>query len=174
MEPYAIDMVGRWGELGARPSSNPEVPMRFVPAVALLLASGSVLQGQERPPEVRYITPPGAAATLPFSQAVRVGHMLYLSGMLGTDSTNRLAPGGIEAETRQTLTNIKAALEANGSSMDRVVKCLVMLADIAEWGRMNTVYVTFFPGHRPARSAFGATGLALNARVEIECTATVP
>jgi enamine deaminase RidA (YjgF/YER057c/UK114 family) len=58
--------------------------------------------------------------------------------------------------------------------MDRVVKCLVMLADIGEWARMNTVYVTFFPTHRPARSAFGATGLALGARTEIECIATVP
>ncbi len=149
--------------------------MRFrLSAAVLALLPPSGLLAQDRPPEVRYITPPGAAATLPFSQAVRVGHMLYLSGMLGTDASNRLVPGGIEAETRQTLTNIKAALEANGSSMDRVVKCLVMLADIAEWGRMNTVYVTFFPTHKPARSALGASGLALNARVEIECMATVP
>ena len=137
---------------------------------ALLLAAPLAAQA----PEVKYIVPTGAAATLPFSPAVRVGHMLYLSGQLGTDSTNRLVPGGIEAETRQTMTNIKRLLEANGSSMDRVVKCLVMLADIAEWGRMNTVYVTFFPTHRPARSALGASGLALNGRVEIECMATVP
>ncbi len=148
--------------------------MRPVTAALTLLALPGLAGAQERAPEVRYITPPGAAATLPFSQAVKVGHMLYLSGMLGTDSSNRLVPGGIEAETRQTMLNIKAALEANGSSLDRVVKCLVMLADIAEWGRMNTVYVTFFPTHRPARSALGASGLALNARVEIECMATVP
>jgi 2-iminobutanoate/2-iminopropanoate deaminase len=64
-------------------------------------------------------------------------------------------------------------LEANGSSMDRVVKCLVMLADMAEWGAMNRVYVTFFPNHLPARSAMGASGLALGARVEIECMAVV-
>jgi 2-iminobutanoate/2-iminopropanoate deaminase len=140
--------------------------------VASLLLLATPLAAQA--PEVKYIVPTGAAATLPFSPAVRVGHMLYLSGQLGTDSTNRLVPGGIEAETRQTMTNIKRLLEANGSSMDRVVKCLVMLADIAEWGRMNTVYVTFFPTHRPARSAMGASGLALNGRVEIECIATVP
>lgn len=143
-------------------------------AVAAVAATAPGLSAQDKAPEVKYITPTGAAATLPFSPAVKVGHMLYLSGVLGTDSTNKLVPGGIEAETRQTMTNIKRTLEANGSSMDRVVKCLVMLADIGEWGKMNTVYVTFFPTHRPARSAMGASGLALGGRVEIECMATVP
>jgi 2-iminobutanoate/2-iminopropanoate deaminase len=111
--------------------------------------------------------------SLPFSAAVRVGDMLYLSGQIGTDSAGALVTGGIEAETRQTLDNIRVVLEANGSSMDRVVKCLVMLADMAEWGAMNRVYVTFFPDHLPARSAMGASGLALAARVEIECMAVV-
>jgi reactive intermediate/imine deaminase len=142
-----------------------------VVAVALLVAAP--LAAQEKPPEVKYIVPAGAAATLPFSPAVRVGHVLYLSGQLGTDSTNKLVAGGIEGETRQALTNIKKVLEANGSDMDHVVKCLVMLADIGEWARMNSVYVTFFPVHKPARSAFGATGLALGGRLEIECIATV-
>jgi reactive intermediate/imine deaminase len=140
-------------------------------AVPMLLVAAP-LTAQDKP-EVKYIVPTGAAATLPFSPAVRVGPMLYLAGQLGTDSTNKLAAGGIEAETRQALTNIKRLLEANGSDMDHVVKCLVMLADIAEWGKMNTVYVTFFPTHRPARSAMGASGLALSGRVEIECMATV-
>ncbi len=110
---------------------------------------------------------------LPFSAAVRVGDMLYLSGQLGTDSSGSLVPGGIGPETRQTMENIRAVLEANGSSLDRVVKCLVMLADMAEWGAMNREYVTFFPDHLPARSALGASGLALGARVEIECMAVV-
>lgn len=110
---------------------------------------------------------------LPFSAAVRVGDMLYLSGQLGTDSGGDLVDGGIEPETRQTMQNIRALLEANGSSMDRVVKCLVMLADMGEWSAMNGVYVTFFPDHLPARSAMGASGLALGARVEIECIAVV-
>ncbi len=82
--------------------------------------------------------------------------------------------GGIVPETRQTMENIRAELERNGSSMSRVVKCLVMLADISEWGAMNQVYVTFFPSRLPARSAIGASGLALGARVEIECLATGP
>ena len=111
--------------------------------------------------------------SLPFSEAVRVGSMLYLSGQIGTDSTLRLVPGGIVPETRQTLENIRAVLERHGSSLDRVVKCTVMLADISEWGTVNSVYVTFFPGRKPARSALGANGLALGARVEIECWATV-
>lgn len=149
--------------------------MRTMTVLAALtvLAVPSVLSGQDKP-AVQYITPAGAAATLPFSPAVRVGTLLYLSGQLGIDSTNKLAPGGIEAETRQALTNIKKLLEANGSDMDHVVKCLVMLADIGEWAKMNSVYVTFFPVHKPARSAFGATGLALGGRLEIECIATVP
>ena len=146
--------------------------MTYRLALPLLLVAAP-LAAQAKAPEVKYIVPTGAAATLPFSPAVRVDHMLYLAGQLGTDSTNKLVAGGIEPETRQALSNIKRLLEANGSGMDHVVKCLVMLADIAEWGRMNTVYVTFFPTHRPARSAMGASGLALGGRVEIECMATV-
>jgi 2-iminobutanoate/2-iminopropanoate deaminase len=109
--------------------------------------------------------------SLPFSEAVRVGDMLYLSGQLGTDSTGRLVPGGIGPETRQALGNIAAALARHGSSPDRVVKCTVMLADIAEWPAMNEAYVAFFGSHRPARSAFGTSGLALGARLELECMA---
>nr|WP_286828192.1 Rid family detoxifying hydrolase [Kordiimonas sp. UBA4487] len=114
-------------------------------------------------------------ASLPFSKAVRVGDMLYLSGELGAKpGTMAMVPGGIGPETRQTMDNIKATLEANGSDMDHVVKCLVMLADINEWAAMNDVYRTYFSdGKFPARSAMGASGLALGARVEIECLATV-
>ena len=100
--------------------------------------------------------------------------MLYLSGAVGNlPGTLTLAEGGIEGETRQTMENIKATLEKYGSSMAEVVKCTIMMADISEWGAMNDVYVTYFPGHKPARSALGANGLAIGARVEIECLATV-
>lgn len=109
---------------------------------------------------------------LPFSAVVRAGPMLYLSGQLGTDSTGRLVAGGVGPETDQALTNVRALLEREGSGMDRVVRCTAMLADMSEWGEMNRVYVRHFPaGRLPARSAFGAGGLALGARVEIECTA---
>ena len=111
---------------------------------------------------------------LPFSDAVRFGDLLFLSGKIGNEpGAMQLAPGGIKGETRQALENIKAAVERYGSSMDRVVKCTVFLADMAEWPAMNEVYVTFFPTNKPARSALGATGLALGARVEIECIAAL-
>jgi 2-iminobutanoate/2-iminopropanoate deaminase len=111
---------------------------------------------------------------LPFSEAVRVGHMLYLSGQIGLDyTTSSLAEGGIAGETRQTLENIKAALEKHGSSLAEVVKCTVFLADIKEWAAMNEIYITYFPTSPPARSAVGNSGLAMGARIEIECMATV-
>ena len=114
------------------------------------------------------------ASDRPFSVGVRVGDVLLLSGTLGTEpGTPTLVGGGIEAETDQALKNIRRLLEANGTSMDRVVKCTVMLADIADYGAMNAVYVKHFPGPKPARSTFAASGLALGARVEIECWAAV-
>lgn len=140
-------------------------------ALAALLLGGCAATAGTRAggPELQFLTGPRQVG--PFSPAVRVGELIFLSGQIGTDSTGRLVPGGIEAETRQTLQNIQREVERAGSSMDRVPKCLVMLADMAEWPRMNAVYTTFFPGPKPARSAFGANGLALGARVEIECIA---
>jgi 2-iminobutanoate/2-iminopropanoate deaminase len=117
--------------------------------------------------------PVAGQSALPFSEAVRVGDMLYLSGQLGTDTTGRLVPGGIRAETRQALINIATVLQRHGSSLDQVVKCTVMLADVGEWAAMNEVYLTFFRSHRPARSAFGTSGLALGARLELECMAAL-
>jgi len=124
--------------------------------------------------EVEYLLMPGMEGLdLPFSSAVRVRNTLYMSGNLGNvPGTLDLAPGGIQGETKQTMDNIKAVAEHFGSSMDKVVKCTVFLADIAEWGAMNEVYKTYFK-NPPARSALGASGLALNARVEIECIATI-
>ena len=112
-------------------------------------------------------------ARLPFSAAVRVGNLLFVSGQMGTDENTRIVPGGIEAETRQTIANIKSILERHGSSLDNVVKCTVMMADMHEWPAMNSIYIEHFPKHLPARSAFGCNGLALGGRVEIECIATV-
>ena len=108
----------------------------------------------------------------PFSEVVRVGRMLYLSGQLGTDSSGKLVSGGIKSETRQALENVKHVLEANGSSMDDIVKCTAMLADINDWPSMNEVYVTFFSSHFPVRSSFATNGLVMGGRIEIECMAT--
>jgi len=124
--------------------------------------------------DVEYLLMPGMEdLDLPFSSAVRVDNTLYVSGNIGIlPGTLDLAEGGIQGETRQTLENISRVLQQFGSSMDKVVKCTVFLADMGEWGAMNEVYKTFFP-NPPARSALGASGLALDARVEIECIAVV-
>jgi len=109
---------------------------------------------------------------LPFSEAVRVGQTLYLSGMIGIKpGTMDLAQGGIAAEARQTMDNIKSLLASQGYTMNDVVKCTIMLADISEWPVFNDVYRTYFEESFPARSAFGTNGLALGARVEVECVA---
>lgn len=110
--------------------------------------------------------------TLPFSEGVRVGDTIYLSGQMGiVPGRLELVEGGIEAETRQTLDNIKTTLEAHGLSMANIAKCTVMLADMADWPAFNEIYVSYFARPYPARSAFGASGLALGGRVEIECIA---
>lgn len=109
---------------------------------------------------------------LPFSDAVRVDNTLYLSGQVGVmPGKMELVSGGMAAESRQALGNIRTVLEANDYSMKDVVKCTVMLADMSQWGAFNEVYKTFFTAPYPARSAFGASGLALGAQVEIECIA---
>jgi len=111
---------------------------------------------------------------LPFSEAVRHGGTLYLSGQIGVvPGSLNVVPGGIKEEARQTMHNIKTSLEAHGSGMENIVKCTVMLADMADWPTFNEIYKTFFTGNFPARSAFGANGLALGARVEVECIAAV-
>lgn len=144
-------------------------------ALALFAKPDAALAAQ--PPSVEFIdSPQAAAAGRPFSQAVRVGELMFLSGEIGVDNaTGELVEGGIRAEAKQAMQNIGAVLAGQGLSMDDLVKCTVMLADIAEWGVFNEVYRGFFPsGRYPARSALGANGLAMSARVEVECIAAVP
>ncbi|MDB5965251.1 MAG: enamine deaminase RidA [Polaromonas sp.] len=118
-------------------------------------------------------SPSFTAMGLPFSEIVRVGDMLYLSGQMGTlPGTLVLAEGGVRAEARQALENIRSALQAQGYGLGHVVKCTVMLADMADWPAFNEVYAEFFSAPFPARSAFGASGLALGGRLEIEALAT--
>ena len=119
-------------------------------------------------------SPAFARLGLPFSEAVRVGNTVYLSGQLGNvPGKLELASGGIKGEARQTMENIKTTLAAHGLTMDHIVKCTVMLADMAEWSAFNEVYRSYFTGHLPARSAFGCGGLALGGRLEVECIAVV-
>jgi 2-iminobutanoate/2-iminopropanoate deaminase len=117
--------------------------------------------------------PPPTGTSLPFSEAVRAGDMLYLSGQIGVDASGKLAAGGIRPEAKQTMDNIGATLARYGSSFDRVVQCTVALADMADWPAFNEVYRAYFKGHFPARMAFGANALALGARVEVQCNAAV-
>lgn len=140
--------------------------MRRVTLVGVLLLLSVPLMAQEK-----QVIQLSGAPNLPFSTAVRVGNLLFLSGQVGTVPGQGLIAGGIGPETRQALTNIKSTLEQIGSSMDRVVKCTVFLADIAEYQVMNAVYREFFSKDPPARSTVAGSGLALNARVEIECIA---
>ena len=147
--------------------------MRFV--VTVLAAGAMILStpatAQTRPPVEHYGKPALNGQSLPFSDAVRAGDVLYLSGQLGVGSDGKL-PDGIEAQTRQALDNIGAILKRAGLGYEDVIHCTVMLKDMADWPAMNKVYVTYFPeGKRPARSAFGASGLALGALLEIECQA---
>ncbi|MCE7998672.1 MAG: RidA family protein [Rhodobiaceae bacterium] len=142
-------------------------------AIFVSLALGFFTISAQAATVERYTDPAMADANLPFSQAVRVGDMLYLSGQIGNvPGTLDLAPGGMEGQARQTMDNIKTVLEANGASFANVTKCLVMLADMSQWADFNKVYVTYFePGEFPARSAFGANGLALGGALEVECEA---
>jgi 2-iminobutanoate/2-iminopropanoate deaminase len=123
-------------------------------------------QGQSAPVFHPFI----GMAGLPFSEAVEAGGFLFLSGQIGTQG-DKLVGGGIVAETRQALANIRTVLERHGCSLDRVIKVTVMLADMNEWGAMNREYVAAFGAKLPARSSFGTSGLGLGARVEIECLA---
>lgn len=108
----------------------------------------------------------------PYSIATRYGKLVYTAGQLGIDpEIGELAPGGIEAETRQALTNLKLVLEASGSSLDCVLKTTVFLRDMDDFVSMNAVYGEFFTGNYPARSAIQVAALPRGGAVEIEAVA---
>ena len=110
-------------------------------------------------------------AEAPFSDVVETNEFLFLAGQVGMDhSTRTLVKGGIEAETMQCIENIRAVLEQHGSSLDRVVKCTVILKDINDFAAFNGIYKTYFP-NKPARTTFAASGLAVNANIEIDVIA---
>jgi 2-iminobutanoate/2-iminopropanoate deaminase len=113
-------------------------------------------------------------ARVPLSQAIKVGDWVFASGQLGMDpGTGRLVEGGIKAETRQVCENLKAVLEAGGSSLASVVKVTIYLADVDELMAMNEVFSQYFPKDPPARTTFQAARLIAGARVEIEAIATL-
>jgi reactive intermediate/imine deaminase len=124
----------------------------------------------------RFLTPQDAPLNLPFCSAVRVGDLLFLSGAIGAlPGALKLVEGGTAGQAKQAMDNIGATLAHCGLSFDDVVKFTIMLADMSEWSAFNQVYLGYFkPGALPARSAFGCSGLALGARLEIECIARYP
>lgn len=113
-----------------------------------------------------------AGRPLPFSSAVRIGDILYLSGQMGFREDGTL-PDGMEAQARQTMENIRAVLTSAGLGFSDVFHCTVMLADMSQWGAFNALYLEYFSEPLPTRSAFGASGLALGGLVELECQAYV-
>jgi len=138
-------------------------------AAAGLAFAGFVLAAETAKPEFLN-TKESLERGLPFSEAVRAGDLIFLAGQIG-DKDGKVVPGGIVPEARQAMQHIKDVLERNGSSLSDVVKCTVFLADIADWPAFNNVYREFFKQPFPARSALAASGLAMNARVEVECIA---
>ena len=146
--------------------------MKVVLAIATgVLMMSSAADAQTRPAVEHFGKPMLNNQPLPFSDAVRAGDVLYLSGQLGIGPDGKL-PDGIEAQTKQALENIGAILKRAGLGYSDVFHCTAMLSDMANWPAMNKVYVIYFPeGKRPARSAFGANGLALGALIELECQA---
>jgi reactive intermediate/imine deaminase len=149
--------------------------------IALALLAGAALcacgpSTTPRPADAAFLASPDPALrALPFSEAVRAGDFLYLAGQIGNaPGLVEPVPGGIKAEARQVMENIKGVLARHGASMDHVVKCTVFLTDMSEWPAFNDTYRGYFPKHFPARSALGANGLAKGARVEVECIAFSP
>ena len=144
--------------------------LRLLPLLFVTTAAAAA----PAPPLERIGTPSVNGARLPFADAVRVGDVLFLSGAIGLGADGKL-PAGIDAQARQTMDNIGAVLARSGLGWGDVAKCTVMLDNIADWPAFNTVYKTYFPtAEFPARSAFGADGLALGALVEVECIARAP
>jgi len=140
---------------------------------AVIVGCGNTAPSVDESNSVDYLNSGNVLPTdLPFSEAVRVGNTLYLSGQIGNvPGTLELVPGGLEEEARQVMENVRTVLETHGYSLNDLVKCTVMLADISEWPAFNEVYKTFFDGRYPARSAFATNGLAVGASVEVECIA---
>ncbi len=122
-----------------------------------------------------YASPDPAIKALPFSEAVRAGDFLLLSGQIGSPPGKlALVPGGMPAQAKRAIENVRGVLQRHGASLADVVRCTVMLADMEDWPAFNAVYQQYFKPPFPARSAFGTTGLALGARVELECMAYAP
>lgn len=129
------------------------------------------LVGQEKTEIIFHKPENPARATAPFSEAVQAGNLFFLAGQIGMDRTvGKLAEGGIQGETEQTIKNIQGVLEFHGLSLDNVVKCTVILSDIKDFKAFNEVYIKYFT-KKPARTTYAAAGLAVGAKIEIDVIA---
>jgi reactive intermediate/imine deaminase len=147
--------------------------MKVIAAIATgnLIMSTPVDAAPSRPAIEHFGRPALNGQRLPFSDAVRVGDILYLSGQIGIGADGKLA-AGIDAQTKQAMDNVGAVLKRAGLGYDALFHCTAFLADMKDWPTFNKIYLTYFPDSPlPARSAFGANGLALGALLEIECQA---
>ena len=159
------------------PGASPLHSAAVILAALIVAAALFMSRTDVDEPESRTIVEmPGTLQGLPFSPAVRVGDLIFLSGQIGVDLTTlRLADGGLEAETRQTMENIRQVLETAGAGLEDLVKCSIFLENMDDWPAFNEIYAEYFVDlpAPPARSALGATGLALGATVEVDCIAAV-
>ncbi len=150
------------------------LPLLLLAATITLLASKStttadITAGMADFPRATPIPP-----DYPFSRAVRAGDFVYISGQIGATPDGKLA-GDFDAQARQTMDNIVAALNEQNLTTADIVKCTVMIDDMAKWPAFNTIYRSYFSGGKfPARSAFGADGLAMGAALEVDCIAYAP
>ena len=158
--------------LRASAAAAPRIAGRALAWLSAVALAGCATAPPPAESQVEYFRQTGSR--LPFSPAVRVGDVVYLSGQIGATPDGRI-PEGIEAQARAAMDNLAASAKLAGVTMADVFKCLVMLQDMSQWGAFNQVYVTYFdPERLPARSAFGASGLALGATLEVECMAVAP
>ena len=148
--------------------------LALIGAIAVLFLVAAMAQKAEiGKQEIRTDKAPKAVG--PYSQGIVAGGFVFCAGQIPIDpATGKIVEGGIEDQTRRVLKNLAAVLEAAGSSLDHVVKCTVILTDMNDFAAMNKVYAEFFKAPAPARATFGSSGLALNAKVEIECIAVKP
>ncbi|MEM9986392.1 MAG: Rid family detoxifying hydrolase [Bacteroidota bacterium] len=149
--------------------------LRLIPFILLTALFACQAPPATPPLEVQYLTSPAkSAANPPYSEVVKVGQMLFLSGQLGYEpGTRDLPEGGIRAETRNVLQNIETTLKQHGADLNSVVKVNVYLADIEDYAAMNEVYRGFFTEHFPARTTLAVAGVPRGARLEVECVAVV-
>lgn len=125
-------------------------------------------------PRTVVTTDAAPAAIGPYSQAVRVGDLLFTSGQIPLDAAGDLVDGDVLAQARQVLDNLAAVLAAGGSGLEHVVKCTVFLADMNDFASVNELYGTYFGSEPPARSAVQVARLPRDVRIEIEAIASVP